>query len=150
VASFVGGFTRTGRGADSHYEKRPVTIIRSRAPKDYELTVVSLPADAGGAGGDDGIWPALTRAFKEIIAEHASTLFFAISRRTTEKVTRFLNENEPTDIAYAHHGSLSREIRLAVEEKLKRGELKAIVATNSLELGIDIGSLDQVVLIQTP
>jgi ATP-dependent helicase Lhr and Lhr-like helicase len=149
VASFVGGFTRTGRGAESLYEKRPVTIIRSRAPKDYELTV-SLPTDAGNAEGDEGIWPALTRAFKKIIAEHSSTLFFAISRRTTEKVTRFLNENEPADIAYAHHGSLSREIRLAVEEKLKRGELKAIVATNSLELGIDIGSLDQVVLIQTP
>ena len=54
------------------------------------------------------------------------------------------------ELAYAHHGSLSREIRLAVEQKLKNGELKAIVATNSLELGIDIGSLDQVVLIQTP
>jgi len=148
VASFVGGFLRTGRGRDSHYEPRPITIIRSRLPKDYELRV-SLP-DAGGIGGNDGIWPALTRSFKKIINEHSSTLFFAISRRTTEKVTRFLNENEPADIAYAHHGSLSREIRLAVEEKLKRGELKAIVATNSLELGIDIGSLDQVVLIQTP
>lgn len=149
VASFVGGFTRTGKGAASQYEPRPVSIIRSNAPKEYELRV-SLPGDAADTVGDDGIWPALTRSFKKIISEHSSTLFFAISRRTTEKVTRFLNENEPADIAYAHHGSLSREIRLAVEEKLKHGELKAIVATNSLELGIDIGSLDQVVLIQTP
>ena len=53
-------------------------------------------------------------------------------------------------MAYAHHGSLSREIRLAVEQRLKNGELKAIVATSSLELGIDIGDLDLVVLIQTP
>jgi ATP-dependent Lhr-like helicase len=149
VASFVGGFLRTGRGPASRYVPRPVTIIRSEAPKEYELRV-SLPAETGDIRGEDGIWPALTRSFKKIISEHNSTLFFAISRRTTEKVTRFLNENEPADIAYAHHGSLSREIRLAVEEKLKHGELKAIVATNSLELGIDIGSLDQVVLIQTP
>ncbi len=149
VASFVGGYTTTGKGADSHYEKRQVAVIRSRAPKEYELSV-SVPFATTGEAGDDGIWPAMTRAFKKIIREHSSTLFFAASRRTTEKVTRFLNENEPVDIAYAHHGSLSREIRLAVEEKLKHGELKAIVATNSLELGIDIGSLDQVVLVQTP
>ncbi len=148
VASVVGGFMRRGNGADSRYEPRPVAIVRSRAPKEYELRV-SRPEDIR-PDELDGVWPALTRAFKTIVSEHASTLFFAASRRTAEKVTRFLNENEPAEIAYAHHGSLSREIRLAVEEKLKRGELKAIVATNSLELGIDVGSIDQVVLIQTP
>ncbi len=99
---------------------------------------------------DDSWWPALIDAFKENISRHRSTLLFANSRRTTEKVTRLINEAESAELAYAHHGSLSREIRLAVEQKLKNGELKAIVATNSLELGIDIGSLDQVVLIQTP
>ncbi len=148
VAAFVGGYRRTGKGGDSRYEPRPVSIVRSRSPKEYELRV-SRPEDVSPDAAD-GIWPALTRAFKRIVAEHSSTLFFAISRRTTEKVTRFLNENESADVAYAHHGSLSREIRLAVEEKLKKGELRAIVATNSLELGIDIGSLDQVVLVQTP
>ena len=65
-------------------------------------------------------------------------------------MTRLINEGEERELAYAHHGSLAREIRLAVEQKLKNGELKAIVATSSLELGIDIGSLDQVVLVQTP
>ncbi len=131
-------------------------------------------------------WPALIDAFREIIQQQRSTLLFANSRRTTEKVTRMINEASPLPqplpsreglqplplkevgfthplpsvgegwgegakaLAYAHHGSLSREMRLAVEQKLKNGELKAIVATNSLELGIDIGGLDQVVLIQTP
>jgi ATP-dependent Lhr-like helicase len=149
VAAFVAGFRKTGKGRDSHYEKRPVTIIRSRDVKAYELRV-SRSAEAFEPAAGDSLWPLLAGTFKRIIEEHNSTLLFANSRRTAEKVTRLLNENEPAELAYAHHGSLSREIRLAVEEKLKNGELKAIVATNSLELGIDIGALDQVVLIQTP
>jgi ATP-dependent Lhr-like helicase len=149
VAEFVGGFRKIGKGIDSHYEKRPVTIVQSRQSKSYEIGV-SFPADAREKMADGSWWPALIDAFKEIINKHRSTLLFANSRRTTEKVTRMINESEPTELAYAHHGSLAREIRLAVEQKLKNGDLKAIVATNSLELGIDIGSLDQVILIQTP
>ncbi len=149
VAGFMGGYRRTGKGKDSHYEKRPVSIIRSQENKKYEVTV-SFPSDAREKMADDSWWPALIDAFKKIITGHRSTLLFANSRRTTEKVTRLINEGEPEELAYAHHGSLAREIRLAVEQKLKNNELKAIVATNSLELGIDIGSLDRVVLIQTP
>ncbi|HEX9020833.1 MAG TPA: DEAD/DEAH box helicase, partial [Nitrospirota bacterium] len=149
VAEFVGGFLRTGKGRNSFYEKRPVAIIQSRQAKSYDIKV-SFPPDAREKMIDDSWWPALIDAFKDIINRHRSTLFFANSRRTTEKVTRLINEAESAELAYAHHGSLSREIRLAVEQKLKNGELKAIVATSSLELGIDIGSLDQVVLIQTP
>ncbi len=149
VAGFVGGFTKIGKGKDSYFEKRPIKIIQSRQAKAYEL-VVSFPPDAREKMVDDSWWPALIDAFKKIINEHRSTLLFANSRRTTEKVTRLINEAEESELAYAHHGSLSREIRLAVEQKLKNGELKAIVATNSLELGIDIGSLDRVIMIQTP
>ncbi len=149
VADFTGGFRRIGKGKDSHFEKRPVAIIQSRQTKTYEISV-SFPPDAREKMVDDSWWPALIEAFKKIINEHQSTLLFANSRRTTEKVTRLINEAEDAELAYAHHGSLSREIRLAVEQKLKNGELKAIVATNSLELGIDIGALDRVVLIQTP
>ncbi len=149
VAGFVGGFRKIGKGEDSHYEKRPMAILQSRQAKTYEISV-SFPPDAREKMVDDSWWPALIDSFKEIINRHRSTLLFANSRRTTEKVTRLINEAEETELAYAHHGSLSREIRLAVEQKLKNGELKAIVATNSLELGIDIGALDRVVLIQTP
>ncbi|MGE5172896.1 MAG: DEAD/DEAH box helicase [Betaproteobacteria bacterium] len=167
VALFVGGYRLFGKGKDSRYEKRPVSIIRSRQAKTYEITV-SFPADAREKMVDDSWWPALIDAFKKIIAEHRSTLLFANSRRTTEKVTRLINEaalpfeftsregmgdkesGSSKELAYAHHGSLAREIRLAVEQKLKNGELRAIVATSSLELGIDIGSLDRVILIQSP
>ncbi len=149
VAEFVGGFRLVGKGKDGYYEQRPVSIIQSRQAKTYDIKV-SFPPDAREKMIDDSWWPALIDAFKKIIASHRSTLLFANSRRATEKVTRLINETEPAELAYAHHGSLAREIRLAVEQKLKKGELKAIVATNSLELGIDIGSLDQVILIQTP
>jgi ATP-dependent helicase Lhr and Lhr-like helicase len=149
VAEFVGGFRKIGKGKDSHFEKRAVSLIQSRQAKTYEISV-SFPADAREKMVDDSWWPALIDSFKEIINQHQSTLLFANSRRTTEKVTRLINEAEGSELAYAHHGSLSREIRLAVEQKLKNGELKAIIATNSLELGIDIGSLDRVIMIQTP
>ncbi|HEX9113810.1 MAG TPA: helicase-related protein, partial [Nitrospirota bacterium] len=149
IAEFIGGYHRTGKGKDGHYEKRPVSIIRSFAAKDYVVRV-SFPPDAREKMADGSWWPALIDAFRENIFRHRSTLLFANSRRTTEKVTRLINERSPSELAYAHHGSLAREIRLAVEQKLKNGELRAIVATKSLELGIDIGDLDQVVLIQTP
>ena len=87
---------------------------------------------------------------KGIIRSNRSTLLFTNSRRLCEKLTHMINLDEETPIAYAHHGSLSREIRTEVEQRLKLGELRAIVATHSLELGIDIGSLDEVVLIQSP
>ncbi len=146
VAEFVGGQVRLAGG---HYQKRPVTIIRAEMAKDLDLTV-TMPPEARENITDATWWPAMVRAFKEIIASHNSTLFFTNSRRHAEKVTRLINEDEAEDLAYSHHGSLAREIRLAVEEKLKNGELRAIVATNSLELGIDIGDLDRVVLIQSP
>ena len=149
VAAFVGGFRKTGVGNDSLFEKRPVSLIQSKQAKEYNITV-SFPRDAREKMVDNSWWPALIDAFRETIKQQRSTLLFANSRRTTEKVTRMINEKEDAELAYAHHGSLSRELRLAVEQKLKNNELKAIVATNSLELGIDVGSLDQVVLIQTP
>jgi ATP-dependent Lhr-like helicase len=88
--------------------------------------------------------------FRQLIARNRSTLLFTNSRRLCEKLTLKINDGVEQPIAYAHHGSLSREIREVVEQKLKIGELRAIVATNSLELGIDIGALDEVVLIQSP
>jgi ATP-dependent Lhr-like helicase len=98
----------------------------------------------------DSVWTAMAREFKGLIAANRSTLFFTGSRRLAEKMARLINEGEAEPLALCHHGSLSREIRLLVEERLKAGNLRAIVATSSLELGIDIGSVDQVVMIQTP
>ena len=151
VAAFVGGFRRLpGRGG-ARYEPRPVAVLRSAASKRYDVSVrYPEAADAEGENQDDSIWPAMAEAFEEIIAGNRSTLLFVNARRLCEKITRFLNEGREQPLAYAHHGSLSREIREVVERRLKEGGLKAIVATNSLEMGIDIGALDEVVLVQSP
>lgn len=149
VGEFVGGFTMTGSGADTRYAPRPVTAIRSDASKSYDVRV-SFPQGANDDRGRDDFWEPLVDDFREIIDANRSTLLFANSRRLCEKITLYINELDDEPVAYSHHGSLSREIREEVERKLKDGDLKAIVATSSLEMGIDIGALDAVVLIQSP
>lgn len=152
VASLVGGYIlgRTG------YVPRPVTTVVSRSPKRYELQVrypvesmAGMPGSLLPGDGRD-IWGAIAAEIKRLIAGARSTLIFTNNRRLAERLARLLNDGEPAPIAYAHHGSLSREIRAVVESRMKEGRLPAIVATNSLELGIDIGALDQVILVQTP
>jgi ATP-dependent Lhr-like helicase len=145
VADFIGGL----RPAGGHYEKRPVAIISSSGAKRFALSVI-FPEEAPVNPEDGTRWPALVELFRGIISDNSSTLFFANSRRMVEKIARFINEDQAEEIAFSHHGSLSREIRLLVEEKLKGGEIRGIVATNSLELGIDIGRCDRVVMIQAP
>ena len=167
IARFVGGWQMETLGETPTYRRRPVSIVKSDDVKRYEIEVAYPAADEwrtlrGQASSLDGntvvdtiappdtIWDHLRRDFKDRIRSNRSTLLFANSRRTTEKVARLLNENERPELAYSHHGSLSREIRSVVEQRLKDGRLAAIVATNSLELGIDIGALDEVLLVQTP
>jgi len=134
AAAFVGGFRAYRKGEDYHYEKRPVTIVESTAPKGYELRV-STTSQSGEEAEQDALWQALAASVLKVINENAATLVFCNNRRTVERLTRLINDAAGCTLVYSHHGSLSRELRLAVEEKLKKGELKGIVATNSLELG---------------
>ena len=143
VARYVGGSDAGGRA-------RPVGVIESTAEKQIELAVRFPEAARVAAENGQKIWEPLSDSFKDVIDANRSTLFFTNSRRMAEKITLKLNDDDVAPLAYAHHGSLAREIRTEVERRLKDGELKAIVATNSLEMGIDIGDLDQVVLIQSP
>ena len=149
VAEFVGGYRTDGDPYNPQYTPRPVSLISSKADKQYDVQV-RYPDEAAEDPGRESFWDPLVEDFKKIINRHQSTLLFANSRRLCERLTLMMNAEEEEPIAYAHHGSLSREIRESVETKLKAGELKAIVATSSLEMGIDIGSLDEVVLIQSP
>ena len=143
VADYVGGRDASGAG-------RPVGIVESKAPKAIDFRVRFPEAARVAADNGEKIWEPLSDSFKDVIDANRSTLFFTNSRRMAEKITLKLNDDTVSPLAYAHHGSLSREIRTEVEARLKEGELKAIVATNSLEMGIDIGDLDEVVLIQSP
>ncbi|HEX5470299.1 MAG TPA: helicase-related protein, partial [Lacipirellulaceae bacterium] len=95
-------------------------------------------------------WQEIYTRLGELIREHRSTLVFVNTRRLAERVTHYLEEQLGEGQVASHHGSLSREIRLQAEERLKSGQLKAIVATASLELGIDIGYIDLVCQIGSP
>jgi ATP-dependent Lhr-like helicase len=149
IADLVGGYTIEYAG-EPVYRKRQVQIVHCPMSKTYELRIEFPAGDAAPGPGEEPVFDALARECRRIIAENRSTLFFVNSRRHAEKLARFINEGLPQPLAWSHHGSLSRELRLVVEQRLKQGELKAIVATSSLELGIDIGSLDRVILVQTP
>jgi ATP-dependent Lhr-like helicase len=143
VAAYVAGF-------DAQDRARPMEIVRAHSDKALSFRVC-FPEEARQAvENGKKIWDPLSDSFRDLIQHNASTLFFTNSRRLAEKVTHKINDNQPGPVAYAHHGSLARDIRTVVEQRLKAGELKAIVATSSLEMGIDIGDLDEVVLIQSP
>jgi ATP-dependent Lhr-like helicase len=148
VAEFVGGFSLQGSPENPRYEPRRVTLVRSVLQKQYDLHLRYIPVVPEEDPGD--VWGPMVAGVKKIILQNRSTLIFVNSRRLSETLTLKINEGEKEPLAYSHHGSLSLEIRSEVERRLKAGELRAIVATHSLELGIDIGSIDEVVLIQSP
>lgn len=134
----------------------PTRIVAPPAAKTFELTVqVPVPDMASPAEGT--IWPQVEERIVDLIEAHHSSIVFANSRRLSERLTARLNEihaercDDPgAPLARAHHGSVSKETRAAVEEDLKSGRLRAVVATSSLELGIDMGSVDLVVQIEAP
>ncbi|MGH3634462.1 MAG: DEAD/DEAH box helicase, partial [Mycobacterium sp.] len=151
----------------------PTTIAAPPAVKTFDLTVqVPVPDMANLA--NNTIWPDVEARLAELIEAHNSTIVFANSRRLAERLTARLNEihaersnatavaiasaAEPgaagrhltSVLARAHHGSVSKEQRAAVEDDLKSGRLKAVVATSSLELGIDMGAVDLVIQVAAP
>src|SRR5436190_16768754 len=108
------------------------------------------PIGNGDAATRRSIWPAIYPELLELVREHRSTIVFVNNRRGAERLAARLNEMAEEEIARAHHGSLAREERLVVEEMLKSGELPCLVATSSLELGIDMGAVDLVLQVESP
>ena len=104
----------------------------------------------GGEATRRSIWPAIYPELLKLVQEHRSTIIFVNNRRAAERLALRLNELADSEIARAHHGSLAREERLVVEELLKGGELPCLVATSSLELGIDMGAVDLVLQVESP
>ncbi len=105
---------------------------------------IELPTSPLEAVMSNEVWEEIYRRLAELIQAHRTTLVFVNTRRMAERVTHHLSELLGADAVTSHHGSLSAKLRLDAEDRLKRGELKALVATASLELGIDIGSVDLV------
>ena len=143
VAEYVGGFNVRGT-------PRKVEIIESNVSKRYDFQVRFPAGIAQAQASGTRFWTLICEELRDRIKPNRSTLFFTNSRHLAEKITLGINAESDTPLAYAHHGSLARDIRVEVEKQLKNGELQAILATSSLEMGIDIGDLDEVVLVQSP
>src|SRR5207245_6989757 len=105
---------------------------------------IEIPKSPLEAVMSNEVWEEIYSRLAELIQEHRTTLVFVNTRRMAERATHHLSELLGADAVTSHHGSLSAKLRLEAEDRLKRGELKALVATASLELGIDIGSVDLV------
>lgn len=144
VARFLGG---SETDAEGNWRARPVTIVDAGLRKDLDLRVVS-PVEQFGLLPEKSIWPSIYRLLGDEIRRHRSTIVFANNRRAVERITACLNEED--EIARAHHGSVALEVRQQIETALKEGRLPAVVATASLELGIDMGAVDLVCQVESP
>ncbi|MEZ4319031.1 MAG: DEAD/DEAH box helicase [Myxococcota bacterium] len=168
VASFLGG-DREVRVVDT--SEPPRIDLRIVVPvEDMDRPIAAgIPATKGGDGQfqrvggsgpsapssgantlQQGLWPTVYPKILELIRAHRSTIVFTNSRLLCERLSQRLNELAGEDLVRAHHGSISHSQRNATEEMLKQGKLPAIVATSSLELGIDMGAVDLVVLVESP
>jgi ATP-dependent Lhr-like helicase len=164
LARFLGGRDKSGRA-------RPVTVVDAGATKPLDLRVVVPVEDmaelgkpvardddglvmSGPAAGDSevraSIWPSLTPVLLDLVRRHRSTLVFVNSRRLAERLAARINDLAGEELVRAHHGSIAREQRLEIEDALKAGKLPGLVATSSLELGIDMGAIDLVVQVEAP
>ncbi|MGE0361366.1 MAG: DEAD/DEAH box helicase [Vicinamibacterales bacterium] len=144
--------------------ERPVTVVDAREPKKLAITVdvpiadmakVGQPVEQPSGPAAQGtpvqtIWTSIHPRLLELVRAHRSTLLFVNSRRLAERLAAALNELAGEALVRAHHGSLARAQRTEIEDLLKAGRLRALVATSSLELGIDMGAIDLVVQIEAP
>jgi ATP-dependent Lhr-like helicase len=129
---------------------RPIELVDAGTRKELDLRVVVPLEDMREPGEGGSIWPSIHPALLELVQEHRSTIVFVNNRRLAERLALRLNELAEKEIARAHHGSLAREQRVEVEELLKKGEIPCLVATSSLELGIDMGAVDLVIQVESP
>ncbi len=136
-------------GAEADGGQRTCAIIDGGHVRNRDLALL-MPAAPLEAVMSGDAWDTLYDQLAALIREHHTTLLFANTRRMVERVTRHLCERLGEQAVAAHHGSLAREQRLASEQRLKSGALRALVATSSLELGIDIGDVDLVCQLGAP
>lgn len=180
VARFLAGerpTTIVAPGSDKGFELSVRVPVEDMADLSSSAPEVTAPP---GTPGQGSIWPHVERQVVDLVTAHRSTIVFVNSRRLAERLTARLNEiyaedtdpgslpepparppaqlmvpsevsrGAPPELAMAHHGSVSKERRAIIEDALKSGRLRAVVATSSLELGIDMGAVDLVVQVESP
>ena len=129
---------------------REIELVDAGRAKQLDLKVVVPLDDMREPEEQQSIWPSIYPEILELVRAHRSTIVFVNNRRLAERLALRLNELAEKEIARAHHGSLAREQRVEVEELLKRGQIPCLVATSSLELGIDMGAVDLVIQVESP
>ncbi len=157
TARFLGGSAREVAVVDAgRIKPLEITVevpVDDMGDLERGADVYSGPAAAIGAGDDAprrSIWPAIHPRILELVRAHRSTIIFVNSRRLAERLAAHLNELAGEELVRAHHGSIAREQRMLIEDALKAGRLPALVATSSLELGIDMGAVDLVIQVESP
>lgn len=145
AASYLGGFKFTGKT----FEKRSVTIVAPQMTRSKDL-MIHMPVSDFRALEDGTIWPDIYENIFKLINQHASTIVFVNNRAVAERVAANINSIADNELCRPHHGCLSKNKRLEVEERFKSGDLKCIIATSTLELGIDIGSVDLMIQVASP
>ncbi len=155
IAAYLGGVDReveiVDAGARKELDLEVIVPVEDLARMGETMDVDEAPGGpAAGPEARHSIWPSIHPRLLELIRAHRSTLIFVNSRRLAERLSARLNELAGEELVRAHHGSIAREQRLEIEEELKQGRLPALVATSSLELGIDMGAIDLVVQIEAP
>ncbi|MEQ9411485.1 MAG: DEAD/DEAH box helicase [Fuerstiella sp.] len=166
IARLLGGGMAPGDPAGP-VVPRPVTIVDASARRSFNLTIETPAEDqspdqpvtgeedipigpAASAPSLPSVWPSIHPRLVELIRRNRSTIIFVNSRRLAERLAAAVNELAEEELALAHHGSLAKDQRASIEDRLKRGELRAMVATSSMELGIDMGAVDLVIQIEAP
>ena len=149
VARFLTGVAPAADDAAAPVQASPCAIVDAghARPRDLALELPESPLEAVMSGET---WGQVHARLERLIGEHRTTLVFVNTRRMAERLARHLSDRLGKDKVTAHHGSMSKEHRHDAEQRLKRGQLSALVATASLELGIDIGDVDLVCQIGTP
>ncbi|MBV9798714.1 MAG: DEAD/DEAH box helicase, partial [Solirubrobacterales bacterium] len=154
IGRFLVGPTRSCRIVDTGVRKELDLKIQVPVESMVEPEMTPAPELDPLQGGSEAtrrsIWPAIYPELLELINAHRSTIVFVNNRRAAERLALRLNDLAERDVARAHHGSLAREERTVVEEMLKAGQLPCLVATSSLELGIDMGAVDLVIQVESP
>jgi ATP-dependent Lhr-like helicase len=145
VARFLGGAGRDVAIVDAGRLK--TMEVRVEVPVE---DMAHLPVDDESGRPANSIWPAIYPRLLELIQSHRSTIVFVNSRRLAERIAARVNELAGEELVRAHHGSIAREQRLLIEDELKAGALRGLVATSTLELGIDMGAVDLVLQVEAP
>ncbi len=149
VRFLAGGTSHVSQSREPAWTPTPCRLVDMGQRREMDLAI-ETPRDELGAIATNAIWADVYDRLTELVQAHRSTLVFVNTRRLAERIAHQLTDRLGEDLVAAHHGSLSRKMRWWAEERLKKGQTRVVIATASLELGIDIGFVDLVCQVGSP